>query len=110
MNCIDVSEWNGDINWPEVKAAGVDYAMIRCGFGHSGIDKYFNTLYQSLTFSIMAFFIIINSGITHFDRALQIAMPGLIMASDSLFLLLNKSSNHFHLMELIQNKISFYFN
>lgn len=41
MNCIDVSEWNGDINWTAAKEAGVDYAIIRCGFGKTGIDKYF---------------------------------------------------------------------
>lgn len=42
MNCIDVSEWNGDINWQKAKADGVEYALIRCGFGRTGIDKYFN--------------------------------------------------------------------
>ena len=41
MNCIDVSEWNGDIDWKQVKQSGVDYTMIRCGFGTSGKDKYF---------------------------------------------------------------------
>ena len=41
MNCIDVSEWNGDINWNKAKADGVDYALIRCGFGRNGIDKFF---------------------------------------------------------------------
>ena len=30
---IDVSQWNGDIDWGMVKAAGVDYAIIRCGYG-----------------------------------------------------------------------------
>lgn len=29
---IDVSQWNGSINWNKVKAAGVDYAIIRVGF------------------------------------------------------------------------------
>lgn len=32
-NCIDVSEHNGSINWYTVKDSGVDYALIRCGFG-----------------------------------------------------------------------------
>ena len=31
--CIDVSEHNGTINWTKVKKDGVDYAIIRCGFG-----------------------------------------------------------------------------
>ena len=42
MNCIDVSEFQKDIDWNAVKNAGVEYAFIRCGFGKSGIDKYFN--------------------------------------------------------------------
>lgn len=37
---IDVSEWNGDINWKKVKAAGIDFAIIRVayrGYGSSGV-------------------------------------------------------------------------
>ena len=35
---IDVSEFNGTINWEKVKKAGVDYAIIRAGgrYGVSG--------------------------------------------------------------------------
>ena len=29
---IDVSKWNGNINWNNVKASGVSYAIIRCGY------------------------------------------------------------------------------
>ena len=29
---IDVSKWNGNINWNAVKSAGVSYAIIRCGY------------------------------------------------------------------------------
>jgi GH25 family lysozyme M1 (1,4-beta-N-acetylmuramidase) len=29
---IDVSKWNGDIDWDVVKAEGVDFAIIRCGY------------------------------------------------------------------------------
>ena len=38
---IDVSEHNGKINWEQVKAAGVDGAIIRVGFGYLGVDAYF---------------------------------------------------------------------
>lgn len=44
-NCIDVSEHNGSIDWFEAKADGVEYALIRCGFGRdyeSQDDKYFH--------------------------------------------------------------------
>lgn len=31
---IDVSEHNGDIDWEKVKAAGIEYAILRCGYGN----------------------------------------------------------------------------
>ena len=39
---IDVSRYQGDIDWPKVKEAGVEFAMLRAGFrgyGASGIMK-----------------------------------------------------------------------
>lgn len=30
---IDVSRYQGEVNWETAKAAGVDFAIIRCGFG-----------------------------------------------------------------------------
>lgn len=30
---IDVSEWQGDIDWTRVKASGVQYAILRCAYG-----------------------------------------------------------------------------
>lgn len=44
-NCVDVSEWNGDIDWKAARADGVEYAFIRCGFGKDSEkqdDKYFH--------------------------------------------------------------------
>ena len=44
---IDVSSWQGNINWPEVAASGVQFAMIRVGFrgyaeeGNIKEDAYF---------------------------------------------------------------------
>lgn len=32
---IDVSKWQGAVNWASVKAAGVRHAMIRAGYGNS---------------------------------------------------------------------------
>lgn len=32
-NGIDVSQWNGDIDWSRVKKAGIDYAIVRAGYG-----------------------------------------------------------------------------
>ena len=47
---IDVSKWNGDIDWELVKAEGIDFAIIRCGYRGSSSgwlieDPYF---YQNL--------------------------------------------------------------
>lgn len=74
MNCIDVSEWNGDINWPAVKASGVDYAMIRCGFGHSGIDKYFNINLEEATAAGVKVGVYFYSYATDYDTACAEAM------------------------------------
>ncbi len=43
---IDVSAWQGEIDWPKVKAAGVEFAMIRLGYqvdfdGEYKLDHYF---------------------------------------------------------------------
>lgn len=38
---IDVSIHNGTINWGKVKASGIDFAMIRAGYGSNTIDKQF---------------------------------------------------------------------
>ena len=40
---IDVSKWNGDIDWKKVKADGIDYVIIRAGYGNSTVDPYFKT-------------------------------------------------------------------
>ena len=42
---IDVSKWNGTINWEEIKAAGIDYVIIRAG-STQGIDPYFEEYYR----------------------------------------------------------------
>ena len=36
---IDVSEHQGVIDWSKVKAAGVDYAIVRCGYGQNQTDQ-----------------------------------------------------------------------
>lgn len=40
---IDVSRHNGNIDWAKVKAAGINFAMIRAGYGVSTIDDKFVT-------------------------------------------------------------------
>ena len=38
---IDVSKWNGNINWNSVKNSGIDYVIIRAGYGTSTVDPQF---------------------------------------------------------------------
>lgn len=44
---IDVSEFDGEINWPQVKNAGIQFAILRCGYGQSGADWRFSDYYAN---------------------------------------------------------------
>lgn len=43
---IDVSKWQNVINWDLVKGAGVDFAILRAGYGSSGSDPQFERNYN----------------------------------------------------------------
>lgn len=36
---VDVSAWQETINWDKVKAAGIDFAIIRCGYGNNQTNQ-----------------------------------------------------------------------
>lgn len=38
---IDVSKWQGDIDWNKVKSDGVEFAMVRSGYSSNYTDPYF---------------------------------------------------------------------
>lgn len=38
---LDISKWNGDIDWKEVKKANVEFVIIRGGYGANYVDPYF---------------------------------------------------------------------
>lgn len=38
---IDISKWNGDIDWGKVKEADIKFAIIRAGYGSNTVDKKF---------------------------------------------------------------------
>ena len=40
---LDISKWNGKIDWQEIKDAGVKFVIIRAGYGTTHIDSYFET-------------------------------------------------------------------
>ncbi len=49
IKCIDVSEWQGTIDWKKVKNAGYAHAILRAGFGRSATqkDKSFEANYKN---------------------------------------------------------------
>ena len=48
---IDVSENNGRVEWETVKAAGIDFAIIRLGYGNRHLDERF---YENVNGAIAA--------------------------------------------------------
>lgn len=38
---IDISKWNGDIDWKAVKESGIEFVIIRAGYGTGYVDPYF---------------------------------------------------------------------
>ena len=65
--CIDVSEHNGTIDWAAVKKAGINYAIIRDGYGTSHVDNYFKRNMEG------AIAHGVHIGIYHFSYALSAA-------------------------------------
>lgn len=64
---IDVSEHNGTVNWTAVKQAGVEFAIIRTGYGKSYEDPQFK---RNITQAIAQG---IHVGVYHFSYALDVA-------------------------------------
>ncbi|MCD8383219.1 MAG: hypothetical protein LUC30_10005, partial [Clostridiales bacterium] len=45
---IDVSKWNGTINWSKVKASGISFVIIRCGYrGASDGTLYTDSMFET---------------------------------------------------------------
>lgn len=42
LHGVDVSKWQGTIDWPMVRADGIDYAFIRASYGQTGVDTTFD--------------------------------------------------------------------
>ncbi len=65
---IDVSKWQGVIDWSKVKSSGVEFAMIRASYGSSNLDPKFETNYQGAKDSGIAV------GAYHYSHATTIEM------------------------------------
>ena len=64
---IDVSEHNGALDWAKIKASGVQFAIIRTGYGVSHVDNYFEKNIQGALAQN------IPVGVYHFSYALDAA-------------------------------------
>ncbi len=67
---VDVSKWQGSINWQEAKAEGVEFAIIREGYGKespSQVDKKFKENYAG------AKYVGIPCGVYHYSYADSVA-------------------------------------
>lgn len=49
QNGVDVSEWQANVDWTKVKGDGIDFAVIRAGYGKDPgqTDKYFEQNYKN---------------------------------------------------------------
>ena len=45
---IDVSNWQGDINWQDVKNSGIEFAIIRTGYGRGGEEQIDNKFIENI--------------------------------------------------------------
>lgn len=71
---IDVSQWQGNINWEEVKAAGISFVLIRCGWGmdETGQDDiYFERNVSECERLGIPYGVYLYSYATNTDRALS---------------------------------------
>ena len=46
---IDVSTWQGNVDWEQAKAAGVEFAILRCGYGMDIAEQDDNTFDRNAT-------------------------------------------------------------
>ena len=44
---IDVSKWQGNIDWQKVKNSGIEFAILQEGYGQNGLDTYFRQNVQN---------------------------------------------------------------
>lgn len=65
---IDVSQWQGNIDWQKVKGAGVQFAMLRAGYGRNNLDT---KLHRNAQGAIVAG---IPIGLYWFSYALNVEM------------------------------------
>lgn len=54
INGLDISKWNGDIDWKAVKKANIQFVIIRAGYGTNYVDPYFKSnIKHAIKYDIM---------------------------------------------------------
>lgn len=64
---IDVSKWQGNIDWSKVKNDGIEFVMIRSSYGKSSLDPKFEANYQGAKKNGIAV------GVYHYSYATTVA-------------------------------------
>ncbi|WP_127058865.1 GH25 family lysozyme [Veillonella ratti] len=65
MKVVDVSEHNGQVDFGELRAAGVEGAIIRLGFGKNGLDsQFYNNINKAIESGMKV-------GVYHYSYALD---------------------------------------
>lgn len=64
---IDVSKWQGTINWASMVNAGIQFAMMRSSYGSSSVDPMFETNYENAKANNMPI------GVYHYSYATTVA-------------------------------------
>ena len=67
-NGIDVSSWQTEIDWNRVKHAGIDFAMIRSGYGRGGAEQVNNQFHNHVEGAQNAG---IETGVYHYSYAVS---------------------------------------
>lgn len=81
---IDVSKWQGEIDWASVAADGISFAMIKCGGGDDGLyeDRYFRYNIENAVANGLRVGVYFYSGATDVETAREEAEYCLSIIAD----------------------------
>ena len=67
IKCIDLSKWNGNVDFAKVKADGIDNVILRSSFRHATDSTFFDNVKNAKANGVVIY------GVYHFSYALNIA-------------------------------------
>ncbi len=65
---IDVSKWNGEIDWKKVKESGIEFAMIREGYGRKNFNQVDKCFHKNIKNALESG---IHCGVYHYSYAVS---------------------------------------